>query len=195
MREEPRASTEGASTAGKIVGSDGCSGTEPPIGRRQRARRDWSAEPRETLPLPSCRAKPKGHARFTKDAVRVRSKPGIFNAVAARDGISQSVPALRRRRRARASDGQCEPQPCRSARFKRADFGLPKGREGVLAFAHRPRTEPARQRGAWRILFPIRKLVSSAPRSGLAFVAAVSAQPQDLNGKLPHTRIRRVQIC
>ena len=35
MREEPRASTEGASTAGKIVGSDGCSGTEPPIGRRQ----------------------------------------------------------------------------------------------------------------------------------------------------------------
>ncbi len=139
MREEPRASTEGASTAGKIVGRDGCSGTEPPIGRRQRARRDWSAEPRETLPLPSCRAKPKGHARFTKDAVRVRSKPGIFNAVAARDGISQSVPALRRGRRARASDGQCAPQSCRSARFKRADFGPPKGREGVLALP----TDPA----------------------------------------------------
>ena len=48
MREEPRERTAGASAAGKIVGSDGCSGPEPPIGRRQRARRDWSAEPGET---------------------------------------------------------------------------------------------------------------------------------------------------
>jgi hypothetical protein len=148
MREEPRASTEGASTAGKIVGRDGCSGTEPPIGRRQRARRDWSAEPRETLPLPSCRAKRKGHARFTKDAVHTRSNPDIFNAVAARDGISQSVPAILRGRRARASDGQCQPQPCRSgARFKRADFGLPKGREGVLALPTDPAPNPRASAG------------------------------------------------
>ena len=90
---------------------------------------------KETLLLPSRCAKRKGRARSTKNAARPARTPASLTRWRRATGISQSVPAIRRGRRAHASDGQCAPQRCRSALFKRADFGWPKGREGVW---HRP---------------------------------------------------------
>lgn len=163
MREEPRERTEGASAAGKIVGSDGCSGTEPPIGRRQRARRDWSAEPKETC---DCQRVKRG-GRCAQRSLEVDAQRPFERSQSTRPqraaDFSPTDTTVRRVGHARASDGRCQP-PCRSARTKPADFGSPKGPKKYAGITHRTAARPRARARTSRVPLPIQAaLVSSVP--------------------------------